>query len=77
MNNLKDNYNCYSDHQKKPLFDMIDMENYLFDELHIMLRITDRLWSLVIHEVIASGFFDIVHKIIIKKMYRIGVRFQF
>jgi len=53
------------------------MKNYLFDELHIMLRITDRLWSLVIHEVIASGFFDIAREIIIKEMCRIGVRFQF
>jgi hypothetical protein len=77
MSNLKNNHTCYPGHKKKPLFDMIDMENYLIDELHVMLRITDRLWSLLIHEVIASGFFDIGREIIIEEMRRIGVRFQF
>ncbi|PKC57973.1 hypothetical protein RhiirA1_471670 [Rhizophagus irregularis] len=50
---------------------MIDMENYLIDELHVMLRITDRLWSLLIHEIIASGYFDIAREIIIEEMHRI------
>ena len=77
MNNLKNDYTCYPEHKKKLLFDMIDMENYLIDELHIMLRITDRLWSLLIHEIIASGYFDIAREIIIEEMHRIGVRFQF
>ncbi|PKY55011.1 hypothetical protein RhiirA4_503110 [Rhizophagus irregularis] len=77
MNNLRNNYTFYSGHHKKPLFDMIEIENYLVDELHVMLRITDRLWSLVIHEVIESGFFDIAREVIIKEMQRIGVRFQF
>ena len=56
---------------------MINMKNYLVNELHLMLRITDRLWNLVIHKVIASGFFDIAHEVIIKEMHRIGVHFQF
>lgn len=77
MDDLKNDYTCYPGHKKKPLFDMINMENYLIDELHIMLRITDRFWSLVIHEVIESGFFDIACEIIIKEMHRIGVYFQF
>ncbi|GBB84309.1 hypothetical protein RclHR1_10920004 [Rhizophagus clarus] len=64
-------------HQKKSLFDMIDLENYLVDELYIMLRITDRLWSLVIHKVTALGFFDIAYEVIIKEIQRIGVCFQF
>ncbi|GBC18294.1 hypothetical protein GLOIN_2v1765473 [Rhizophagus irregularis DAOM 181602=DAOM 197198] len=51
---------------------MIDMENYLIDELHVILRITDRLWSLLIHEIIASGYFDIAREIIIEEMHRIG-----
>ncbi|GET66879.1 hypothetical protein GLOIN_2v1778046 [Rhizophagus irregularis DAOM 181602=DAOM 197198] len=77
MNNLRNNYTFYSGHHKKPLFDMIEIENYLVDELHVMLRITDRLWILVIHEIIESGFFDIAREVIIKEMQRIGVRFQF
>ena len=77
MKNLKNNYTCYLGHKKTPLFDMINMENYLIDELHVMLRITDRLWSLLMHKIMASGFFDIAHDIIIEEMHRIGVRFQF
>ncbi|GBB97836.1 hypothetical protein RclHR1_30860002 [Rhizophagus clarus] len=61
-------FNFPTSHQKKPLFDMIDLENYLVDELHVMLRMTDRLWSLVIHEVTALGFFDIAREVIIKEM---------
>ena len=75
MDDLKNNYTCYPEHKKKLLFDMIDIENYLIDELHVILRITDRLWNLLIHEIIASGFFDIARKIIIAKMHRIGIRF--
>ncbi|GES73501.1 hypothetical protein GLOIN_2v1484522 [Rhizophagus clarus] len=77
MNKLRNNHTLYPGHQKKSLFDMIDLENYLVDELYIMLRITDRLWSLVIHKVTALGFFDIAYEVIIKEIQRIGVCFQF
>ncbi|PKY42471.1 hypothetical protein RhiirA4_456294 [Rhizophagus irregularis] len=48
---------CRNSHHKKLLFDMIEIENYLVDELHVMLRITDRLWSLVIceKEILTNG----------------------
>ncbi|CAG8643426.1 18669_t:CDS:2, partial [Gigaspora rosea] len=37
-------------HIQKPLFFMIPLENWILDELHILLRVTDRLWSLVLAE---------------------------
>jgi hypothetical protein len=50
MDNLKENATCYPGHIKQPLFNMIPIKNWVVDELHIMLRITDRLWALVIQE---------------------------
>ncbi|RIA79919.1 hypothetical protein C1645_839640 [Glomus cerebriforme] len=34
---------------------MIPLDHWIPDELHIMLRITDRLWSLVLHEIKESA----------------------
>ncbi|RHZ87972.1 hypothetical protein Glove_27g70 [Diversispora epigaea] len=40
----------FSSHIKPPLLPMIPLNYYIPDELHVMLRIWDRLWSLVIQE---------------------------
>jgi hypothetical protein len=70
--------NYYKGHLRKPLFDMIPLNHWVPDELHIMLRITDRLWSLVIAELMEYGLFnDIAQKIIVEEMKRIKVKFQF
>ena len=45
-------------HNSIPLFDMISLDHWIPDELHIMLRITDRLWTLVLHEIKETGFFN-------------------
>lgn len=43
-----------------------------------MLHITDRFWSLILHEIKESGYFnDIAREIIVKEMNRIKVQFQF
>ena len=65
-------------HNSIPLFDMISLDHWIPDELHIMLRITDRLWTLVLHEIKETGFFnDIAREIIVKEMNRIKVHFYF
>ncbi|RIA79158.1 hypothetical protein C1645_841393 [Glomus cerebriforme] len=46
MNILNENPTAYSGHKLPPLFNMILLENHIPDKLHIMLRITDRLWEL-------------------------------
>ncbi|UZO22425.1 uncharacterized protein OCT59_014788 [Rhizophagus irregularis] len=57
---------------------MISLENWIPDKLYIMLRITDRLWSLLLHEIEETGYFnDVVREIIVKEMNRIKVNFHF
>ncbi|CAG8830578.1 819_t:CDS:2, partial [Gigaspora margarita] len=51
MDQLKQNLNIYNGHRFLPLFDMILLDHWIPDELHVMLRITDRLWALVLHEI--------------------------
>ncbi|RHZ67232.1 hypothetical protein Glove_302g9 [Diversispora epigaea] len=50
INNIHQNYKCYRGHICPAIFDMIPLQNWVPDELHIMLRITDVLWQLVIDE---------------------------
>jgi hypothetical protein len=78
MENLKNNFKTYNGHIKPPLFDMIPLFNWIPDELHVMLRITDWLWSLIIYEIKASGYWDeSVRNLIITEMASIGVKFNF
>ncbi|GBC34703.2 hypothetical protein GLOIN_2v1477112 [Rhizophagus irregularis DAOM 181602=DAOM 197198] len=73
-----DNINQYNGHHSTSLFNMISLENWIPDELHIMLRITDRLWSLLLHEIEETGYFnDVAREIIVKEMNRIKVNFHF
>ncbi|PKK60592.1 hypothetical protein RhiirC2_719002 [Rhizophagus irregularis] len=54
------------------------LDHWVPDELHIMLRIWDRLWSLVLAELKEYNQFDnICRDEIIQEMNRIGVNFQF
>ncbi|UZO19405.1 uncharacterized protein OCT59_010701 [Rhizophagus irregularis] len=78
IDKLVEQNNYYKGHIRKPLFDMIPLNHWVPDELHIMLRITDRLWSLVIAELTEYGLFnDTARKIIVEEMKRIKVKFQF
>ncbi|RIA89127.1 hypothetical protein C1645_825313 [Glomus cerebriforme] len=43
MEQLNSDYTAYKGHQQIPLFNMISLDHWLVDELHIMLRITDHL----------------------------------
>ena len=78
MNVLKENPTAYPGHQLPPLFNMIPLENYIPDKLHIMLRITDRLWELILQEIKNEGLFnDITRNIIIKEMENLKICFEF
>jgi len=78
MDNLKESATYYPGHIKQPLFDMIPIKNWVVDELHIMLRISDRLWALIIQEFKEMGKWnDYTRKLIIEEMKRIGVNFHF
>jgi hypothetical protein len=70
--------NIYNGHHSVPLFNMIPLDHWIPDELHIMLRITDRLWNLILHEIQETGYFnDVAREIIVKEMNRIKVNFHF
>ncbi|PKY57798.1 hypothetical protein RhiirA4_549808 [Rhizophagus irregularis] len=78
IDKLVEQNNYYKGHIRKPLFDMIPLNHWVPDELHVMLRITDRLWSLVIAELTEYGLFnDTARKIIVEEMKKIKVKFQF
>ncbi len=78
INKLVEQNNYYEGHSKKPLFDMIPLNHWIPNELHIMLRITDRLWSLLMAELMEQDIFnDIARKIIIDEMKKIKVNFHF
>jgi hypothetical protein len=65
-------------HLKSPLLPMIPLDHYVPDELHIMLRVWDRMWALVIQELKSENRFnDYSRAIISKEMQRISVRFYF
>ena len=78
MNSLNKNFTCYPGHIHQPLFNMIPIKNWVVDELHVMLRITDRLWALIIQEFKETKKWnDYTRKLIIEEMGRIKVNFHF
>ncbi|PKK57175.1 hypothetical protein RhiirC2_798546 [Rhizophagus irregularis] len=48
MSILNENPKAYLDHHSPPLFNMIPLDHYVPDKLHIMLRITDQMETLKI-----------------------------
>lgn len=78
MDNLKENITCYPGHIKQLLFNMILIKNWVVDELHVMLWITDHFWALVIQEFKEiNKWNDYTWKLIIEEINRIGVNFHF
>ncbi|RHZ53700.1 hypothetical protein Glove_438g53 [Diversispora epigaea] len=51
IDEISKNYININGHINPPLFSMIPIGHLVFDELHVLLRITDRLWELVIAEI--------------------------
>ena len=65
-------------HTKPPLLYMIPLNHYVPDELHVMLRIWDRLWDLVLQELkVQNQFNDLTRAKIIAEMHRISISFHF
>src|SRR6266511_6359631 len=62
--------------QDQPLFSMIPLTHWIPDELHLMLRITDHLWSLMLSETNYQSS-DKTREQIKNEMFRIGVHFEF
>ncbi|CAG8831774.1 33735_t:CDS:2 [Gigaspora margarita] len=75
MEMLINSYNTCPGHIREPLFFMIPLENWIPDELHILLRITDHLWNLVIAEIDLNN--NQIRNIICEEMKRIGISFHF
>ncbi|KAF0497261.1 hypothetical protein F8M41_020758 [Gigaspora margarita] len=78
MNIIASNYLAYPGHIQAPLFPMIPLNHWVPDKLYIMLRITDRLWSLIIFELEQNGEYnDDMHETICNKMKKCEVKFEF
>jgi hypothetical protein len=77
MNQIQ-SLNSLPGHIKTPLLPMIPLDHYVPDELHVMLRIWDRMWALVIQELKSENRFnDHARTVISMEMQRIFVRFNF
>ena len=78
MDQITKNHNDVNGHIHPPLFNMIPIDHIIFDELHVLLRITDRLWELVLSEIKERSLFnDLTQKVILKEMERLKVSFHF
>ncbi|CAG8562154.1 4079_t:CDS:2 [Scutellospora calospora] len=78
MEQIKKNFFNIRRHQCAPLFDMIDLKYWVCDELHILLRITDRLFELFLSDLQRNGKLDNkIQQEILVEMKRIGITFQF
>ncbi|KAF0552121.1 hypothetical protein F8M41_022548 [Gigaspora margarita] len=78
MKKIAKDYKSFHGHTNPPIFDMIAIENVIFDILYAFLRITDQLWSLMLAEVEERGLFnDSVRKIIKDEMHRLNISFHF
>ncbi|GBC07443.1 hypothetical protein RclHR1_07480003 [Rhizophagus clarus] len=78
MDQVCENYKFSKGHIQPPLFDMIPLQNWVPDELHMMLCITDVLWRLVIDELKSRNTWgDKASNVIVKEMKCICVRFHF
>ena len=78
MSNIKINYNQINGHIKEPLFYMIPLKNWVCDELHIFLRITDRLWELMLSDLRRETENDEIWKTkILSEMQRLKISFHF
>ncbi len=65
-------------HIKPSLLHVIPLNHYVPDELHVMLRIWDRLWNLALQELkVQNQFNDSIRAKIIAKMNRISISFHF
>ena len=73
---IKTNYQAYAGHKHAPLFSMIPLIHWIPDELHLMLRITDRLWSLMLEETEYKRN-ERIREQIKNEMSRIRVHFEF
>ncbi|RGB29583.1 hypothetical protein C1646_672335 [Rhizophagus diaphanus] len=65
-------------HIKSSLLPMIPLSYYVSDELHIILRIWNKLWDLVLQELKTQNQFnDLARAKIIAEMHRISISFNF
>ncbi|CAB4425823.1 unnamed protein product [Rhizophagus irregularis] len=78
MDDIKINYKQINGHIKEPLFYMIPLQNWVVDELHIFLWITDRLWELMISDLRRETADEEIWKAkILLEMQRLNISFQF
>ena len=78
MDQLNINFTIYNGYKNFLLFNIIPLDHWLIDELYVMLRITNQLWTLILNELQDEALFnDLAHKIIVEEMNCITVWFQF
>jgi hypothetical protein len=78
MDQIRMDHTIYKGHIRPAIFDMILLQNWVPDELHVMLRITDVLWRLVLDELKSRNTWgDRTRNVIVEEMKYIDVKFHF
>ncbi|CAG8726017.1 37930_t:CDS:2, partial [Gigaspora margarita] len=78
IENLVINYTKSSSYINKLLFLIIPIQNWVVNHLYFMLRITDKLWTLVIGELKnTKRYNDKIYQTISREMLRFNVKFLF
>ena len=78
MKQIHEDYRFYKWHIRPALFDIIPLQNWVPDELHVMLHITDVLWRLVLDELKSRNTWgERARDAIIEEMKCINVKFHF
>ncbi|RIB00906.1 hypothetical protein C2G38_2256446 [Gigaspora rosea] len=77
MQNIKESYLTLNGHIRPPLFNMVPIKHWVCDSLHIMLKISDRLWKLFLSDLQSGELNENFQNLIIAKMKRLNVTFYF
>ncbi|CAG8670281.1 14673_t:CDS:1, partial [Racocetra fulgida] len=73
---IKTDYSKINDHLNEPLFYMIPLYNWVCDKLHIFLRVTDRLWELMLLDLDREQVKETIWQTrILDKMKRLKIAF--
>ncbi|RIB27053.1 hypothetical protein C2G38_2261358 [Gigaspora rosea] len=77
MEKIKESCATFNGHIRPSLFNMIPIKHWVCDSLHVMLRITDRLWELFLSDLQRSELNENTQELILTEMKRLGVSFHF
>ncbi|CAG8846657.1 44343_t:CDS:2 [Gigaspora margarita] len=74
---IKESYAIFNGHIRPPLFNMILIKYWVCNSLHVILRISDRLWELFLSDLHHSELNENTQELILTEIKRLEVSFHF